>query len=241
MRNDLPTIRGSRSMFLTLLLAAASLLSQQNCRAQQSVASADSGGLEEIIVTARARSEQAIDVPISLQTFSAAQLSADQITDLNTLQYLAGFTYNSQGMSTQGGGREFPTLVFRGLSTNFGYGFNDSGALFVDGIFVSGGTASVTMADVSRVEVLKGPQNVYFGKNTFGGAINLITSNPSEDFHGYANVGASTKDSFDDTFSVEGALVPNLRKCSFWSKPSSSELAGDFAATCISEHQERGA
>jgi iron complex outermembrane receptor protein len=205
-------------MFLTLLLAAASLLSQQNCRAQQSVASADSGGLEEIIVTARARSEQAIDVPISVQTF-----------------------YNSQGMSTQGGGREFPTLVFRGLSTNFGYGFNDSGALFVDGIFVSGGTASVTMADVSQVEVLKGPQNVYFGKNTFGGAINLITSNPSEDFHGYANVGASTKDSFDDTFSVEGALVPNLRKCSFWSKPSSSELAGDFAATCISEHQERGA
>jgi iron complex outermembrane receptor protein len=60
------------------------------------------------------------------------------------------------------------------------------------------------------VEVLKGPQNVYFGKNTFGGAINLITSNPSEDFHGYANVGESTKDSFDDTFSVEGALVPNL-------------------------------
>jgi len=169
-----------------------------------------STSLEEIVVTARARAEEASEVPISIQSFSAAQLSADQVTDLFTLQSLAGFTYNNQGMSTQGGGREFPSLVFRGLSTNFGYGFNDSGALFVDGIFVSGGTASVTMADVSRVEVLKGPQNVYFGKNTFGGAINLITSNPSEDFHGYANVGYSTKDSFDDTFSVEGALVPNL-------------------------------
>ena len=65
-------------------------------------------------------------------------------------------------------------------------------------IFISGGTASVTMADVSRVEVLKGPQNVYFGKNTFGGAINLITANPTEDFHGYANVGYSTKESYDD-------------------------------------------
>jgi iron complex outermembrane receptor protein len=169
-----------------------------------------STGLEEIVVTARARPEEALEVPISIQSFSAAQLSADQITDLNALQYQAGFTYNSQGMSTQGGGREFPTLVFRGLSTNFGYGYNDSGALFVDGIFVSGGTASVTMADVSQVEVLKGPQNVYFGKNTFGGAINLITANPTEDFHGYANVGYSTKESFDDTFSVEGALVPGL-------------------------------
>ena len=152
----------------------------------------------------------AIDVPISLQSFSAAQLQTDHITDLTDLSSQAGFTYNNQGMGTQGGGREFPTLVFRGLATNFGYGFNDSGALFVDGIYVSGGTASVTMADVSRVEVLKGPQNVYFGKNTFGGAINLITANPTEEFHGYANVGYSTKHSYDDTFSIEGALVPNL-------------------------------
>jgi iron complex outermembrane receptor protein len=182
----------------------------RDATAQQSAETSASATLEEVVVTARARVEEAADVPISIQSFSAAQLAADQITDLNALQYQAGFTYNSQGMSTQGGGREFPTLVFRGLSTNFGYGFNDSGALFVDGIFVSGGTASVTMADVSRVEVLKGPQNVYFGKNTFGGAINLITANPSEDFHGYANVGYSTKGSFDDTFSVEGALVPNL-------------------------------
>jgi iron complex outermembrane receptor protein len=210
MRDDSPGIRGSGSLLFALLISAATLGTPLTCIAQQTVTVADNGGLEEIVVTARARSEEAANVPISIQAFSAAQLSADQITDLNTLQSVAGFTFNSQGMSTQGGGREFPTLVFRGLSTNFGYGFNDSGALFVDGIFVSGGTASVTMADVSRVEVLKGPQNVYFGKNTFGGAINLITSNPSEDLHGYANVGYSTKDSFDDTFSVEGALVPNL-------------------------------
>ena len=204
--------RSCSSLFGTMILGA-SALGLFVWSAGEPVRAADTGdssGLEEIVVTARARTEEASEVPISIQTFSAAQLSADQITDLNSLQYQAGFTYNSQGMSTQGGGREFPTLVFRGLSTNFGYGFNDSGALFVDGIFVSGGTASVTMADVSRVEVLKGPQNVYFGKNTFGGAINLITDNPTEDFHGYANVGYSTKESYDDTFSVEGALVPGL-------------------------------
>jgi iron complex outermembrane receptor protein len=198
----------SGSLLASITAIAAMALAPQQVTQAQEVASSDQ--LTEVVVTARARSEEAANVPISIQVFSAAQLEADQIKNLTDLQYQAGFTYNSQGMSTQGGGREFPTLVFRGLATNFGYGFNDSGALFLDGIFVSGGTASVTMADVSQVEVLKGPQNVYFGKNTFGGAINLITSNPSEDFHGYANVGYSTKESYDDTFSVEGALVPNL-------------------------------
>jgi iron complex outermembrane receptor protein len=202
-----PRVKSGSLLASTTAIAAMALAPQQVTQAQEA-ASGDQ--LTEVVVTARARSEEAANVPISIQAFSSAQLFADQVTDINTLQSLAGFTYNNQGMSTQGGGREFPTLVFRGLSTNFGYGFNDSGALFVDGIFVSGGTASVTMADVSQVEVLKGPQNVYFGKNTFGGAINLITSNPSEDFHGYANVGYSTKESYDDTFSVEGALVPNL-------------------------------
>jgi iron complex outermembrane receptor protein len=166
--------------------------------------------LPEVLVTARARTEKLLDVPISVQNFSSAQLAQDQITSLATLQVEAGFTFNSQGASFFGGGREFPTLVFRGMTSNYGAGLANSGALFVDGIFISGGEAAVTMADVSQVEVLKGPQNVYFGKNTFGGAINLVTSNPTEAYHGSASVGYSDKGSYDDVFSGEGAIVPGL-------------------------------
>ncbi len=166
---------------------------------------------QEVVVTARARAEKLIDVPISVQSFSASKLTADGITDINGLQYEAGFTFNSQGASYSGGGREFPSLIFRGMSSNYGGAYGGgSGALFVDGIYISGGLASVTLADASQVEVLKGPQNVYFGKNTFGGAINIITANPTEDFHAKASVGYSYKGSYDDVGSVEGALLPGL-------------------------------
>jgi iron complex outermembrane receptor protein len=164
----------------------------------------------EVVVTARAREENIVQVPVSVRAFSATTLVANNITDLATLQTAGGYTFNSQGASFFGGGREFPTLVFRGMSSNYGGGYADSGALFVDGIYISGGAASVTLADASQVEVLKGPQNVYFGKNTFGGAVNLITSNPSEDFHAKATVGYSDKGSYDDVASVEGAIIPGL-------------------------------
>lgn len=170
----------------------------------------DAAKAGDIVVTARRREEKLINVPISLQAISAADLAANQITNLDTLQTQGGFTFNSQGASFFGGGREFPTLVFRGMSNNYGGGHGDSGALFIDGIYISGGSASVTLADVSRVEVLKGPQSVYFGKNTFGGAVNLITSNPSETLKGSVSAGYSTKGSFDDVASIEGAIIPGI-------------------------------
>jgi iron complex outermembrane receptor protein len=164
--------------------------------------------LPTVVVTARARPEKLLDVPISVQSFTAANLAEDNIVNLGTLQAEAGFTFNSAQASYGGAGRQFPDLTFRGLWSNVGGAVGgSSGALFVDGVYISGGMASVTFADVSSLEVLKGPQNVYFGKNTFGGAVNLITSNPSEDYHAKASVGYSDMGSYDDTISVEGASI----------------------------------
>jgi len=199
----------------TALTLATSLVILSPAHAQQAAApsapAAATESLPEVVVTARARPEKLLKVPISVQDFTSAKLAADGVHDLNTLQAEAGFTFNSQAASYSGGGREFPTLIFRGLATNLSsFIGGSSGALFVDGVYISGGAASVTLADVSSVEVLKGPQNVYFGKNTFGGAVNLITSNPSEDYHGKFSVGYSNMGSFDDTASVEGAIIPGL-------------------------------
>jgi iron complex outermembrane receptor protein len=173
-------------------------------------ASTTSTAVGEVVVTARGRAEKLIQTPLSVQAFSDTKLSEDKITDLNTLQYEGGFTFNSQGASFFGGGREFPSLVFRGMTNNYGVGQGDTGALFVDGIYISGGAATVTLADAAQVEVLKGPQNVYFGKNTFGGAVNIITANPTEDFHASATAGYSDKGSYDDVGMVEGAIVPGF-------------------------------
>jgi iron complex outermembrane receptor protein len=200
----------------TALVAASSVFMMTSALAQTAsppattTAASTTTSLPEVLVTARARPEKLLQVPVSVQNFTADQLAEDKITNLSTLQAEAGFTFNSQGASFFGGGREFPTLVFRGMTSNYGAGLANSGALFVDGIFISGGEASVTLADVSQVEVLKGPQNVYFGKNTFGGAVNLITSNPSEAYHASVSVGDSDKGSYDDVFSGEGAIIPGL-------------------------------
>jgi iron complex outermembrane receptor protein len=198
----------------TALVAASNLFIMASAMAQtappptsESAAGAQTG---EVVVTARARSEKLLEVPLSVQSFSAAQLKQDNIVNLDDLQYVAGFTFNSQNTTYGGGGRELPTLVFRGMTSNLSGGFSNTGALFVDGIFISTGEASVTLADVSQVEVLKGPQNVYFGKNTFGGAINLITANPPEEYHASGTVGYSDLGSYDDVLSAEGAILPGL-------------------------------
>ncbi len=178
-------------------------------QAAAAAASAPAGRSEEITVTARQRPETQVSVPISMQVFSAAKIQAAGIFDLNSLQYQAGFTFQ-QAASTAGAGREFPSLIFRGLQSTYGGGQDNSGSLFVDGIYISGGQASIDTIDVSRIEVLKGPQNVYFGKNTFGGAINFITSNPSDVYQGELDASGSARGSYNINATAEGPLIPNL-------------------------------
>jgi iron complex outermembrane receptor protein len=177
--------------------------------ASEAVGTGPAGKVEEITVTARQRPETQVSVPISMQVFSAAKIQAAGIFDLNTLQFQSGFTFQ-QAASTQAGGREFPTIIFRGLQDTYGGGQDGSGSLFVDGVYISAGQASIDTIDVARIEVLKGPQNVYFGKNTFGGAINFITSNPSDVYKGELDASGSVRGSYNINASAEGPIIPSL-------------------------------
>src|SRR5207302_9916974 len=91
-------------------------------------------------------------------------------------------------------------LTFRGLSTS-------SGAVFIDGAAYAGsGAPDVT--DIARVEVLKGPQSVYFGRSTFSGAVNYVTLEPSADrFSGKASIDAYTYGGIDGSAGISGPLV----------------------------------
>jgi iron complex outermembrane receptor protein len=206
----------SRAQFLTTTAIAFGALALVGAVGYARAEAADSAAAEaptasvgEVVVTARNRTEKLVDVPISIQTFSSTQIRTNGIVDLNDLQFQAGFTFQ-QGVSTQGNGREFPGLIFRGMQTTYGAGSGDSGALFVDGVYISGGAASVTTADVDHIEVLKGPQNVFFGKNTFGGAINFITANPKDEFGGSAEASISGLGSSTDILMVEGPIIKGV-------------------------------
>ena len=190
-----------------MMIAAAAVVSSRAAHAADEAAA--SGGLEEIVVTARKRAENLMEVPISVQSFSSADLNAAGVFDLQGLKDEAGFTFQ-QTASTGAGGRNEGSIVFRGLQSTYGDVRENSGSLFVDGIFVSGGQASVNLIDIDHVEVLKGPQNTYFGRNTFGGAINFITKAPSDEFRGEVSASETNRGSTDDAITLQGPLVKGL-------------------------------
>lgn len=171
------------------------------------VAMAQTLALEEIVVTARKREESLQEVPLAISVFSADDIDRSGFKGLEELSLqVAGLQYSDQG--GQRPGRFNPAIRFRGMNVNSNIPTFQLGALFVDGIYVLGNTHSIPLDDVERVEVIKGPQAAYFGRNTFGGAVNYITKNPStEEFSGKIQASGATYDEFDVSGSFEGPLV----------------------------------
>jgi len=158
--------------------------------------------LDEVVVTARKREESLQDIPIAISAVTAEQLEERGITKLEdlTLQ-VAGVQYHSLGLAIPG--RVNSSIRFRGMDVNSQVPTFQLGTLFVDGVYVLGGTHSIPLDDIERVEVVKGPQSAYFGRNTFGGAINYISKQPSlTELQGEMKILAANYDERD----VSGAL-----------------------------------
>ena len=167
-------------------------------------ASADGSGANssDILVTARRREERLLDVPIAVSVMSSAAIEATGVKNLNQLaEFTPGLFLKPQGAGSLID-RSLSRLVFRGLSTS-------EGPVFIDGAPFSGGTAP-DVTDVERVEVLNGPQSVYFGRSTFSGAVNYVTKTPGNDFKGRVNVQATTFKGFDGRLMLEMPIIKDL-------------------------------
>ena len=129
--------------------------------------------LEEVIITAQRRSENLQDVPISVQSFSNDTLERSGIQSTADLEMLTPSLVYSQGI-----GLGSPYL--RGIGTGGnGPGTENSVAVYFDGVYIGTKSSSLSsLANVERVEVLKGPQGTLFGRNATGGLIHIITKNP---------------------------------------------------------------
>lgn len=132
--------------------------------------------LEEITVTAQRRDENLQDVPISVQSFSGDALERTGIQSTADLELLTPSLVYSQGI-----GLGSPYL--RGIGTGGnGPGTENSVAVYSDGVYVGTKSSSLSsLANVERVEVLKGPQGTLFGRNATGGLIHIITKAPPTD------------------------------------------------------------
>ena len=128
----------------------------------------------EVVVTAQRREERVVDVPISITVANQAQLERQQVNSINDLNRISPSLeiQSAPGQNTGGGGS------IRGIGTQtFSPGAVGSVGIVVDQ--VSQGNANLSdLFDVSRVEVLKGPQGTLFGLTTSAGVINITTNAP---------------------------------------------------------------
>jgi iron complex outermembrane receptor protein len=163
-----------------------------------------------IVVTARKREETLIDIPLSIQAFTAEDL---QDKGVQGLQDLSRFTPSLFFVnSTVGQGqRTISEVRFRGLSTANGSVVNQYGSVFEDGIYLMNGAQSLGFSDVERIEVVKGPQSAYFGRATFAGAVNFITRDPAKELRADMMVSYSPSfGSYDLGGSIEGPLIGDV-------------------------------
>jgi iron complex outermembrane recepter protein len=176
-------------LFISTLLAASAMTPSAYAQddADSEEATEDEGGIQEIIVTAQRRQESVQDVPIAITAFSADQLAAQGINNtLQLAQYVPNlFAINNTGLGSANG------YYLRGLGNTESIAtFDPPVGTYVDDIYLSRQNANnLSFFDVSRIEVLRGPQGTLFGRNTTGGAINVIMRDPGNSVGGYVEAG----------------------------------------------------
>lgn len=164
--------RSAQGLLLTsgLMLAMALPATAQTAPTQN-----DGGTLEEIVVTARRRSEALQDTPVAVSAFTAEALEARSV---ETLDNIARFTPNIRfdGAAALSGGNYNATVFIRGIGQNDFAIFSDPGVgFYVDGVYYARSIGGIMDAvDLASVEVLRGPQGTLFGKNTIGGADGIL-------------------------------------------------------------------
>lgn len=162
--------------------------------------------LEEVVVTAQKRNESLQDTPISVSSFTGEKMEDAGINNLNEMSaYIPNF---QQSVSPIGS-----ILVIRGISSGLNYGFEQSVVPYMDDISLGRSVLSrIPFMDLERVEILRGPQNVLFGKNSIGGALSMVTAKPGEEFEGSIQVEYQPKyNQQEQVLVLSGPLTNNLR------------------------------
>ncbi|GGC16591.1 TonB-dependent receptor [Novosphingobium marinum] len=151
-------------------------------------------GLQDIVVTARRRSESLQDTPVAITAVSSSMLESMGTTKIADLQGQAPNLLITQQVS----GAAAANISIRGLSfADIEKSFDPTVAVVVDGVFIGTSTGQfMDMFDIESIEVLRGPQGNLFGRNTIGGVINIRRTRPKNEFSGKFQVEYGNFDTF---------------------------------------------
>src|SRR5258708_243411 len=175
---------------------------------RQPVAEDGTARIEEITVNARRRAESLQDVPLSVSAFDAARIADLQAEDLTGLQNAVPNLYLDRGDGAN------TVIYIRGIGQNDSLAFADPGVgVYVDDVFIARSQAALLdVFDVERVEVLSGPQGTLYGRNTIGGAIKFISTEPPDKFGAYVEAGAGNLNYKTLKARIGGPLVGDTLK-----------------------------
>ncbi len=165
--------------------------------------------LDEILVTARRKDERLLDVPVAVTAVSAEAMDGYAVTTVSDLATMVPSMVAGKAASGSSA-----SIFLRGVgSTALSAGFDQSVSFVIDGLPMSRGREiSLPQFDIQSVEVLRGPQALFFGKNTTGGLISIASNNPTSNFQAGARVGYGfeARDKYGEAY-VSGPISDTLR------------------------------
>ncbi len=199
----------SASWFAILIGGAGTAAAQE---AGQQAGVSTGGGLEDIVVTARRREESVQSTPLSVSAFGAAALEERNVQSSSDITNLVPNVQFDSTASESGGGAS-SQISIRGIGqTDYVLTVEPAVGVYLDGVYIGKSMGSLLDAvDIERLEVLRGPQGTLFGKNTIGGAIQLISKRPTDTLDFYGQVTTGRYDRLDVKAAVSGPLSDGLR------------------------------
>lgn len=191
---------------LLLFLAAAGLSIPAHLSAQTTNAPEASTSIEEVLVTGRKRSESLTDVPVSISVFNETLLAEAGIATQDDLfAATPGLDYGNWN-----GTRTDNNPGVRGVQSELRASNQQKVASFIDGLPMNGNTGTLSFTGVDAVEVYRGPQSAAFGRSTFAGAVNYVTSDAAEEFEGKVSLKGTALGGQELGILLTGPLGENL-------------------------------
>jgi iron complex outermembrane recepter protein len=183
---------------LAIILLAGTSLASASAMAQ----------LEEITVTAQRREQQLQSVPLAVSAYTSTQMQELQIRQTVDLIRVVPNLIGNNNVGLGGSA----TYYLRGVGNTESFPTQDVPVgTYVDDVFLARQNGNnMNLFDVERIEVLRGPQGTLFGRNTTGGAINIIMRKPSDQFGGYAEAAYGRFNQYELRASVDVPLDPKV-------------------------------
>ena len=163
--------------------------------------------LQEVVVTAQKREQNVQSVPLSVQVIGTTQLAAAHIENFEDFNRVAPSLVVRTDVTPINA-----TVAIRGIGTSaFGIGVEPSVAVVVDDVPLAfQARAFGNMTDISRVEIVAGPQSTLYGKSATAGLVNIVTPDPTSAFSGYLQATGTTDSERDVSAWLSGPLTDTL-------------------------------